>query len=77
MVFAGWYTSRLIKRGRSDACLSLAMFGAIGLGIFGALMPIMPTSILSANSRAASPSRVKIAVPLAYSWPWMRSTASW
>lgn len=48
MVFAGWYTSRLIKRGRSDACLSLAMFGAIGLGIFGALMPIMPNATMMA-----------------------------
>lgn len=44
MIFAGWYTSRLIKRGRADACLLLAMIGAIGLGIFGGLMPLMPNA---------------------------------
>jgi hypothetical protein len=31
-------------------------------------MPTMPTLTLAAKSRAASPSRVKIATPLPYSW---------
>jgi hypothetical protein len=43
------------------------LWNAIGTGI-GTLTPTMPIWMRFANSRAASPSRVKIAVPLPYSW---------
>jgi hypothetical protein len=42
------------------------LWKAIGAGI-GTLAPTMPIRTRLADSRAASPSRVKIAVPLPYS----------
>jgi hypothetical protein len=42
------------------------LWKAIGTGI-GTLTPATPIGMLLANSRAASPSRVKIATPLPYS----------
>ena len=47
----------------------------MGAGI-GTLTPTMPTSISCAKARAASPSRVKTATPLAYLCAEIRSTAS-
>jgi len=38
--------------------------------------PTMPTRMLSVKYRAASPSRVKMQVPLPYSWASIRSMAS-
>ncbi|MCY1414622.1 hypothetical protein D9M71_300770 [compost metagenome] len=52
------------------------LWKAIGTGI-GTLMPTMPTWISWANMRAESPSRVKMAVPLAYWWALISATASW
>ena len=51
------------------------LWKAIGTGI-GTLTPTMPISTLLAKVRAASPSRVKMAVPLPYSWSLMIYTAS-
>jgi hypothetical protein len=58
----------------SEAFQPPKLWNAIGTGI-GTLMPTMPTWIWCANSRAASPSRVKIAVPLAKSCALMMRAA--
>ncbi len=50
------------------------LWNAIGTGI-GTLTPTMPIWTRLANSRAASPSRVKIATPLPYSWSLTSLTA--
>ena len=50
------------------------LWKAIGTGI-GTLTPTTSTRMLLANLRAASPSRVKIAVPLPYSFPLMSLVA--
>ncbi|WCM29477.1 MFS transporter [Sphingomonas sp. QA11] len=42
MLSAGWLSSRMIARGRSDACLRLALYAAIGLSVFATAMPLMP-----------------------------------
>jgi MFS family permease len=44
LLFAGWYSSWLIARGRVDACLRLTAFGAIGITLPAVLMPLAPTS---------------------------------
>jgi hypothetical protein len=51
-------------------------WNAIGTGI-GTLIPTIPTSTWCANSRAASPSRVKIAVPLANGCAAIIAAAAW
>lgn len=48
MIFAGWYSSRCIARGQVDACIMMATVCAIGLSIFGTLMPLMPNATLMA-----------------------------
>src|SRR5208337_5239741 len=60
---------------KSDAFHPPNEWNAIGTGI-GTFTPTMPTSISCAKARAASPSRVKIATPLAYSCAEISSTAS-
>jgi MFS family permease len=45
--FAGWASDRLARTGRSDALLTVAAFGFIGCGLFGALAPLMPTAPLA------------------------------
>jgi MFS family permease len=42
LLFAGWYSSRLIAAGRIDACLRLTAFGAIGITLPAVLMPLAP-----------------------------------
>jgi hypothetical protein len=42
LLFAGWYSSRLIAAGRLDACLRLTAFGAIGITLPAVLMPLAP-----------------------------------
>jgi MFS family permease len=43
--FAGWLSDRLARRGHSDAPLTVAAFGFVGCGVFGALAPLMPSAI--------------------------------
>jgi MFS family permease len=42
--FAGWISDRLARRGKLDAPLTVAAYGFIGCGLFGALAPLMPTA---------------------------------
>ncbi len=44
LVFAGWYSSRLIAAGRLDACLRLTAFGALGITVPAVLMPLAPNA---------------------------------
>jgi len=46
LLFAGWYSSHLMARGRSDACLRLTAYGAIGVATSAIAMPLMPTPVL-------------------------------
>jgi MFS family permease len=48
LLFAGWYSSYLMARGRSDACLRLTAFGALGIAIPAIFMPLMPNPTLMA-----------------------------
>jgi MFS family permease len=41
---AGWLSDRLTRRGHLDAPLKVAAFGFVGCGMFGALVPVMPTA---------------------------------
>ena len=43
LLYAGWHSSRMISRGRSDACLRLTAYGAVAITVPAALMPLMPT----------------------------------
>jgi MFS family permease len=43
LIFAGWYSSYLMAHGRPDACLRVTSYGALGLGLSAAIMPLMPT----------------------------------
>ncbi len=45
--FAGWLSDRLAQRGKLDALLTVAAFGFVGCGLFGALAPLMPTAPLA------------------------------
>jgi MFS family permease len=42
--FAGWMSDRLARRGHLDAPLTVAAFGFVGCGVFGALAPLMPNA---------------------------------
>lgn len=42
MLSAGWLSSRMIARGRVDACLRLAIHAAIGMSITATAMPLLP-----------------------------------
>jgi MFS family permease len=42
LLFAGWYAGHLMKQGRSDACLRLTAYGAVGIAIPAIVMPLMP-----------------------------------
>jgi MFS family permease len=42
--FAGWMSDRLARRGHTDAPLTVAAFGFVGCGVFGALAPLMPNA---------------------------------
>ena len=48
MLLAGWYSSRAIAAGRTDACLMTAAACAVGLALSGALLPMMPNAALMA-----------------------------
>ena len=44
MIFAGWLSSRWIAQGRTDACLRLTAFAAVGITLPAALLPIAPNA---------------------------------
>ncbi|HVW69331.1 MAG TPA: MFS transporter [Steroidobacteraceae bacterium] len=48
LLFAGWYSSHLIARGRVDACLRLTACGAIGITLPAVIMPLAPNAALMA-----------------------------
>lgn len=48
LVFAGWFSSRLLAQGKTDACLRLTAYGVLGVGIPAVLMPLAPSPILMA-----------------------------
>lgn len=48
LLFAGWYSSRWLSRGRVDACLRLTALGAIGITIPAVLMPLAPNATVMA-----------------------------
>lgn len=48
MLSAGWLSSRMIARGRIDACLRLAIYAAIGLSVTATAMPLMPNAMTMA-----------------------------
>jgi MFS family permease len=48
IVLAGWYSSHLMRKGRSDACLRLTAYGALGIAVPAILMPLMPSATLAA-----------------------------
>ena len=43
LIFAGWYSSYLMSRGREDACLRLTAYGALAMGVCASVLPLMPT----------------------------------
>jgi MFS family permease len=46
LLFAGWYSSHLMSKGKSDACLRLTAYGALGIALPAILMPLMPNAVL-------------------------------
>lgn len=48
MLAAGWWSSRMIQRGQSDACLRLTAYAAAGILLPSVLMPLMPHPALMA-----------------------------
>jgi MFS family permease len=48
MLFAGWYSSRLIASGQVDGCVRLTAFGAIGITLPAVAMPLAPTPTIMA-----------------------------
>lgn len=47
LIFAGWYSSRLIARGKVDACLWLTGLGALGISLPAILLPLSPSPVLA------------------------------
>jgi len=47
MIFAGWYSSRLIAAGKVDACLWLMGLGALGITVPAILLPLSPNPDLA------------------------------
>lgn len=47
MLFAGWYSSRLIARGKVDACLWLVGLGALGITVPAIALPLSPNPIMA------------------------------
>ena len=48
LLFAGWYSSRSLAKGRSDACLRLTAWAALGIMIPACLLPIAPSATIMA-----------------------------
>jgi MFS family permease len=48
LLFAGWYSSRLLARGKLDACLRLTALGAVGITLPAVLMPLAPNAAVMA-----------------------------
>jgi MFS family permease len=48
LIFAGWYSSRAFSKGRSDACLSLTAWAALGIMLPAVLLPMAPNATLMA-----------------------------
>jgi len=49
MIFAGWYSSRLIAKGKVDACLWLTGLGALCITIPAIALPLSPNPVLAAT----------------------------
>ncbi len=48
LLFAGWYSSHALARGRSDACLRLTAWAALGIMLPACLLPIAPSATIMA-----------------------------
>ncbi|MHA3791741.1 MFS transporter [Sphingomonas sp. YL-JM2C] len=46
MLAAGWWSSRMIREGRADACLRLTAYAAAGIALPAVLMPLAPNGFL-------------------------------
>lgn len=44
LIFSGWFSSRMLEKGQSDACLRLTAFGALGITVPAVLMPLAPNA---------------------------------
>lgn len=49
LLFVGWYSSRALARGQSDACLKLTAWAALGIMIPACLLPIAPSATIMAG----------------------------
>ena len=49
MIFAGWYSSRLIAKGKVDACLWLTGLGALGITVPAIALPLSPNPVVAAT----------------------------
>ena len=47
LIFGGWYSSRLIAKGKVDACLRLTGLGALGISLPAILLPLSPNPVLA------------------------------
>ena len=48
MIAAGYLSSRMLDRGRTDACLRLSIVAALGMGLVGCVMPLSPDATVMA-----------------------------
>jgi MFS family permease len=48
MIFAGWLSSRWIAQGKTDACLRLTAWAALGITLPATLLPIAPSATVMA-----------------------------
>ncbi len=48
MIFAGWLSSRWIAQGKTDACLRLTAWAAVGITLPATLLPIAPNAVTMA-----------------------------
>lgn len=48
LIFAGWFSSRMLAKGKTDACLRLTAFGVLAVGVAAVLMPLAPNPIAMA-----------------------------
>jgi len=48
MIFAGWLSSRWMAQGKTDACLRLTAWAALGITIPATLLPIAPSATVMA-----------------------------
>ena len=48
MLFAGWLSSRWIARGKTDACLRITAWAALGITLPAAFLPVAPNALVMA-----------------------------